>query len=422
MAADEEPKLTSPNPAFYRWVVLFLTTGAQSCMSNIAFGVAAVVPFLSTAFSLTKTQVGLLGGAVNLGVALTSFQMGRIVDLYGERVVLTLGLLGTSLFIMVAAAAANSFLSFFVLLLCTGCFAASLTPAGGKAIVKWFPPSQWGFALGVRQTGVPIGGFVAALLLPFLAIVSGWRTALVAAGIIGAAGSVLFFLFYKERSREQKYTRQNNLSNDKNHPSSTHRNIFDNKYIWLSACMGTTFVGSQFILITYMQLFVHEEVGYPISLASKFLVIVQVGGVAGRILWGVISDTLFSNARRPALMTIGFLAGFLALVMLLVGPRTPFWLLSIITFFLGFTAIGWNGLYVALISELVNSDQAGTAIGFGITIIQLGVLFFPPIFGLLIDLTGSYKASWVLLCLLGLLGALLVSRVQELKNPPINLS
>lgn len=387
-------------------------------MSNIAFSAAAVVPFLSTAFNLTKTQVGLLGGAVNLGVALTSFQMGRMVDLYGERVVLTLGLLGTSLFIMVAAAA-NSFLSFFVLLLCTGCFAASLTPAGGKAIVKWFPPSQWGFALGARQTGVPIGGF-AALLLPFLAIVYGWRTALVAAGNIGATGSILFFLFYKERSLEKECSRQND--HDKNRPVSAHRNIFDNKHIWLAACMGTTFVGSQFILITYLQLFVHEEVGYPISVASKFLVMVQLGGVAGRILWGVISDTLFSNARKPALMAIGFLAGFLALAMLFVGPRTPFWLLSIITFFLGFTAIGWNGLYVALLSELVNSDQAGTAIGFGITVIQLGVLFFPPTFGFLIDLTGSYKASWVLLCLLGLLGALLVSRVQELKNPPINSS
>lgn len=111
MPADEEPKkLISANPAFYRWVVLFLTTGAQSCMSNIAFGVAAVVPFLSTAFSLTKTQVGLLGGTVNLGVALTSFQMGRIVYLHGERVMLTLGLLGTSLFIMVASATTTSLL------------------------------------------------------------------------------------------------------------------------------------------------------------------------------------------------------------------------------------------------------------------------------------------------------------------------
>ena len=36
------------------------------------------------------------------------------------------------------------------------------TTWGSKAIVKWFPPQRRGLAMGIRQTGIPIGGALAS--------------------------------------------------------------------------------------------------------------------------------------------------------------------------------------------------------------------------------------------------------------------
>ncbi|MEW6275234.1 MAG: MFS transporter, partial [Bacillota bacterium] len=161
----------------------------------------------------------------------------------------------------------------------------------------------------------------------------------------------------------------------------------------------------------------HEEMGYPVLVASKFLALVQLGGVIGRISWGAISDTLFGSSRKPVLLLVGLLAATLALMMLLVTPKTPSWWIAAIVFLLGFTAIGWNGLFVALIAELAGGPaNAATAIGLGMNTNQIGKVLLPPLFGLLVDTTGSYRLSWIFLSALGFAGVIFVSRVRERKT------
>lgn len=412
---NERKENEDRNPGTYRWAVLFLTTLAQSCNSMIIYGVATIAPFLVIALNLSKFQVGLTSVAANIGIALTALVLGRMVDVRGEKPLLVLGILGAGLFIILASLVAASFALFFIFLLFTGALAAAVTPAGGKAIVKWFPVLQLGFALGIRQTGVPVGGVLASLLLPYLAICRGWQTALVGAGIIGIAGGILFYLFYKERS-EEKPAAAGNLP-EQTPVAGGYRKVLANQNIWMAAGMAMCFVGSQFILITYIQLFLHEEIGHSLPVASKFLTLVQLGGMVGRISWGFFSDHFLRGTRKPALLTIGFFVSFLALTMLLITPQTPLWLIAIIVFLLGFTAIGWNGLYVALLAELAGGEEnAATAIGFGMNTNQIGVLMFPPLFGYLVDISDSYRLSWLFLAGLGLAGTFFASRIKETKT------
>lgn len=413
---NEQKENDDRDPGAYRWLVLFLTTLAQSFNSMIIYGVATLAPFLVIALNLSKFQVGLTSVAANIGIALTALVLGRMVDVRGEKPLLFLGILGASLFIVLASlAAAASFVLFFVFLLFSGTLAAAVTPAGGKAIVKWFPVSQLGFALGIRQTGVPVGGVLASLILPYLAICWGWQAALGGAGIIGIIGGLLFYLFYKERSGE-------NPAAAGNLPEQTpvaggYRKVLANQNIWMAAGMAMCFIGSQFILITYIQLFLHEEIGYSLPVASKFLTLVQLGGMIGRITWGFFSDHFLRSVRKPALLAIGCLVVFLALTMLLITPQTPLWVIAIIVFLLGFTAIGWNGLYVTLLAELAGGEKnAATAIGFGMNTNQIGVLMFPPLFGYLVDISDSYRLSWLFLAGLGLMGTFFASRIKEAKT------
>lgn len=87
-------------------------------------------------------------------------------------------------------------------------------------------------------------------------------------------------------------------------------------------------------------------------------------------------------------------------MMLPLSQSTPLWIIGLMTWVFGFTGVGWNGVFVTMLSEIAGKDQAGTAVGIGLTLLQIGVLTITPTFGFIVDLSGSYDVSWIGLSLL----------------------
>ncbi len=388
----------------YRWVILSVTTLTQATIALIAQGIGTLAPFLITGLGLSKTQVGFAGGAVNVGMTLTALLAGRAVDTWGEKRVLVTGGLATGAAVVLASFS-NTFMVLIVLLMFTGVWAATSTPAGSKAIMTWFPFSQRGLALGIRQTGVPLGGMVAALLIPPIAISFGWKIAMGVIGLGPILGAALCQVAYKDHPLE--------VGLGKAAKSRKWTELLRNKEIWLVSLTAITYIAAQFTIVTYLVLYLHDKTGFSVALASLFLALVQFGGMVGRIFWGYISDAFFQGARKPVLALIGIMAIVMALTMLALTPQTPIWIIGLATFLFGFTAIGWNGVYITLLSEVAGSDQAGTAVGLGLTLLQLGVLVFPPLFGLMVDYSGSYEMSWIGLSMLMAVGVGILGFVKE---------
>jgi len=358
---------------------------------------------------MSKAQVGLAVGAINLGIAFTAILFGKLTDLFGEKKILVTGGVMAGLSIMIASQS-PSFGVLLGLLLLTGLWSASSTPAGSKAIMTWFPYSMRGFAIGVRQTGVASGGFLAALILPVVAIHSNWRWSLIFAGAISIVTALVCMLLYRE-------SKQPSPDAPIKHPKPAKiKTMLRNKSILWASIGATAFVGAQFIIIGYIQLFLQSRLSLPVAITAYFLAIAQLSGVAGRILWGVISDRYWAGARKPVMMIIGMIIALMSLSMLLIRPGVPLWLVAVDIAVFGFSAIGWNGIWIALLSELVDKDHSGTAVGMGMTVLQIGVLIFPFLFGWLIDWFGSYAVSWIGLFILMCLSLLIISRVRETRN------
>ncbi|WAH37718.1 MFS transporter [Alicyclobacillus dauci] len=398
-----------PRPSAYRWVVLSVTTISQTGTSFISQGVAAVIPFLVLQLKLNNTQVALTVSAVNIGMALTAILFGQLVDRVGEKKVLVGGGVMTG-FSVFAASLANSFALLLGLLLITGLWAASSTPAGSKAIMSWFPYSMRAFAIGIRQTGVAGGGFLAALILPAIASRYNWRDAFMTASIAAVAVSfVCWFVYREDTTRERKQPKGDD-------PPRKHSNIhslFRNRSLWYISVGTTAYMGAQFVLLGYTQLFLHDNVNISIHWSAFVLALTLLAGVFGRVLWGIISDRFFSGARKPVMLLIGVIMAIASLAMLLVHRGLPVWLVTVLFCCFGFSAIGWNGVWVTFVSELVGKEQSGTAVGLGMTVLQMGVLGFPLLFGSLIDRFHSYNVSWVVLFAIVCLGILTISRVRE---------
>ena len=72
----------------------------------------------------------------------------------------------------------------------------------------------------------------------------------------------------------------------------------------------------------------------------------------------------------------------------------PAWLVAVVVSLLGLGTMSWQGLYLALVSKIVGPGVAGVAIGMTNTVVFVGVVVLPPIFGFIADQTQSYEMAW----------------------------
>ena len=151
-----------------RRLVLAVGTLAQTSQAAFVAGLAVLAPDLRDRYDLSLTQVGVMLGVAGLGAVLTFLPWGLAADRIGERVTGTVGLVGAAA-ALAGAAFASSFSGLVVLLAVAGGSGASINTATGRAVTSWFARGTRGFALGVRQTSVPLGAFVAALGIPAIA-------------------------------------------------------------------------------------------------------------------------------------------------------------------------------------------------------------------------------------------------------------
>lgn len=373
----------------YRWAILGITTASQTTASILNQGMPPLAPFIQSEFSLSRAQVGLLNLALGLGSYLTVAISGRIIDRFGERaMLLACGII--SCFFAASMLLSHSFGATLVLLVLMGAGLAVSTPAGSKAVMAWFETRVRGTAMSIRQVGIPLGGMIASLILPTLAITFGWRQALTMGGVLALTGAAVAFLFYREPpSLEPAKTGVPRLV--------SFRDVLRNRNLWLISIYAIAMISAQFTFTLYLVVFSTERLGLSAVAAGELLALAQGVAVGARIGWGVVSDKVFGGDRRASMAIVAAIAGVSSIGFSFLHAGVPLSLLIGGTILLGSSAIGWNGLYITAVSEQAGQAAAGTALGLSLMVAQVGVLVFPPLFGLVADATGSYQPSWLML-------------------------
>ncbi|HZU07625.1 MAG TPA: MFS transporter [Chloroflexota bacterium] len=370
--------------------MLAVAVAAQLGCSYIHQGLPALAPLLQAEWALSRAELGVLAGAMSVGVLLLSAAAGGLVDRLGERPLLIAGPLGVAAATFLASLSPSP-LALTLSLAIAGAFLATGGPAGGKAMLVWFPTRIRGFAMGLRQTSVPLAGVVAGLTLPLLAASLGWRGALGAGALLAALAALLVALVYREPPTPAIAGRAEHTG-----PGAL-RALLRDRSLLATIALGPVLVTGQWTIVPYLGLYLYERFGWPVAIAAGYLALAQAGGVLGRIGWGLASDLVWRGRRKPVLALIppaGAL-GILALAFLPAGASPV--LVAVLALALGASVIGWNGLLLAFLAEQAGPARAGTAIGLGITVIFVSAVAIPPAFGWLVDRTGSYTVGWLVL-------------------------
>jgi MFS family permease len=125
----------------------------------------------------------------------------------------------------------------------------------------------------------------------------------------------------------------------------------------------------------------------------------------------VISDRVFATRRRPGL-AINALIGAVAFGGLRLGSLLP--TAPVLTVLVGIAAFGWVGLYLALVAEIGGARASGLLTGLAVIFSWGGILVGRPLFGLLLDVTDSYRLAWLALAALAAVVAVTLPHLQPL--------
>jgi MFS family permease len=389
-----------------RYEVLALFTAAMVGASLFIVATGALMTFFGSALHLSQTQLGLILSVQMVGsVGMTSVA-GLLTDRFGDKaIVLWSGIfMGVSL---IAASLVGTYAWLIFWLLMYGIGYAAVTPAGSHAIIFFFKKADRGFAMGVRQCGVPIAGVLGSILLPAIAAHFQYRGALAAAGALTIVACGAASALYREPQELQgeRISMRAMLA-------EMVQIARDPRLILLTVTSMVLICG-QFALIGFLTLTFVQEAGYALAVAVGLFTIAQVGAMLGRLSWGWMSDHLFGGSRTLPLAVVCLLVALIALAISETRTATPIWIGATIALALGFTAEGWLGLSVIGLAEIGGEEHCGSALGVGLTWTLLAAMLTPALFGAVAEAQGIAHAwRWLaLLQALGIIPALLGSSV-----------
>jgi len=410
--ASVSPVASVPGPLpRFRFVALGVVWSAYLVVFLSRLCVGPLSPFLKPAFDLSNAQIGGLTSATAVTYAPTLVLAGWLVDRIGVRRALVIGALVTGVF--VGAVALAPFYGVMLLLLgLSGLGCGFIYPSAVKAVMVWFPPQERATAIGVNQAAVNVSGILGAAIMPALALSVGWQAGFVAAVVVMAfAVCGLAAAVYRDPPSgiaswaagpagaastppvageiEQGLP---GVTGDERADRAAVRPgllaVVRSRDILLLGLAAMFLCMVEFAALAHLVLLLHLDWAYSVVAAAGLLALCQAAGALGKPLSGLVSDRLLGRRRKAPLLVLAGLRGLACAILALLGAGHT-GLLWVALVMLGVGAVGWGGLFGTLAGETVGPAAAGAAAGVTAAIDNIGIFIGPPLFGLIVDRTGS---------------------------------
>ena len=359
--------------------------------------VMVMAPVIRVDLAINAAQFGLFMSAYFAAQIVTALPAGIITDRLGVGWSLVLSMvliaLGISIF-----ATATVFEAGLLAMFTMGLGYTLVNPATAKGVLDWFPRRRRATAIGVKQLGVPLGGLLGAGAGALVVLVD-WRMVmaipLTAALITGA----VWIPFAQRPVRG---------SSDWASVWTDLRIVLGNRRLGIicGANAGINIGYSSFL--TFTALFIRDAAAASQTFAGLCFACAQVAATLGRVGYGVVSDTLFQARRKGVIVALLLVSFVFFASTLLVTPSWPAWALVGLVVALGGTIGAYAPLIIALSVESSEAHLSGATIGYNGLAWSAGGVIGPPLFGLILDSSGSYGQAWLVVGLIVLVAALVL--------------
>ena len=369
----------------YRWVILIIVYLSILAFTLIFQSIPPILPLIHSELHLTYTQSGLLMSLFSLPGIFVSLLGGFLSDRYGIRP------LGTGCFLLMIGGTLLVGLGMDLQVLelgrtIAGVGAFTLSVFLPKLLSQWFKGRELGFAMGVYNTGVPLGSVICFGLFGKIGSLWGWRLPILLTGIYLAITFILFLTLYRLPPSPE-------IREDK--PLSIYKSLkgmglpiwmVGLSWLWFNAAFTSfaTFAPDLFLQKHYTieqsglligipllgSLFFSTPIGYLVDRFKHQEWFIGTGGIALAVL------TLFFNFSSSFLLLVILMGIFSAMIPAPIYSLPP---------------------------EMLKTENVGLGFGVISTCSSIGLFVAPYLVGKVKDITGSYGWSFILISIFSLL-------------------
>jgi len=345
-----------------------------------------MAPVVKEDLSLSFAQFGFVVTAYSVGQITGSLPAGHLADRLGVGWALVVAHVFLICGAILLTQTTNLWLALAAMLI-TGWGYSIVNPSTAKGVFVSFPRSRRGTAMGIKQTGVPLGGVIAAILGAF-ATNGAWHwITVVVAGITIAGAFCCLLIVEKPQPRERtasssRFGTLGEVVKDLNFGRFVLSNMLYN-------------VGQQ-NFFAYLTLFIREAAQASQEFAGLCYGAAQTSSVIGRLGWGTLSDFLFKGRRKGLTVAIGIVSAILLAAMAAIDTRAGVTLALALSLLLGVTVASYAPLMQTMAVEGVQPRLSGSATGYTLVGTYVGSIGGPPLFGWVVDITGQFDSGWYL--------------------------
>ena len=375
-------------------VSIVATLAIQALASMAVFAPPVFAPVAAPELGIEAAWAGVSTSLIYLAAILSALASGGFIARLGpirtSQVCLVFSAVGM-------AAMASGFLPLVALgALLLGIGYGGLTPASSVVLNERTPPNWLALVFSIKQTGVPIGGALAGVLVPPMMVSIGWRGAALA---IGAGCLVLVALVQPVRADTDR-ERNRNARLGRIRLREPMRLVWSVRELREMALASFTYSGMQMCLGSYLVVCLHEVADASVSAAGAALSTAMAGAVVGRIGWGIVADRFVAPRTMLGLLGVGMSVA--AFAMPLVGAQWPWLAILALSLVFGATAVGWNGVYLSQVALVAPPGRAADATGASLAMTYLGVFTMPLLIWGVVQLGFGYGWGFVLVGLCSL--------------------
>ena len=383
--------------------VLAVTTGTQVLTTLGALALAAVAPKAAAELRISPALIGYQVAIVYFGALLAALFGGDVLRRVGATRTSQAGLALVALGCIVSTLGSLTAIALGAWIIGLGYGVTN--PAASHLLTRAAIQRNMNLVFSLKQSGVPIGGVISGALLPPITLAFGWKAGLWTCAALAAVLALALAPVQRRWDTDRSRAPFGN-------PLASVALVWQRPVLRWIAISSFAYSGVQLCLTGFLVTYLVTEGGLSLLAAGTILSITHASGAAGRLVWGWIADRLRSGSA--ALIANGALAIVGSLATAAISLGWPAWAIAAVTMVFGFSAIGWNGVFIAVIARQSAPQEVGMATGGTLVFTYAGVIAGPSIFGALHHYAGfTYGASYALLALVTAAGVACVVQARR---------
>lgn len=346
-------------------------------------------------FGFHATEIGIAFSAFSYPYLVGQLTGGWMVKQWGARL---------SLFICGCVVALSTIytgfitglITLFIARLLLGCGEGPTFSAATAAMRNWYPTHRFGFIQGITHSASRFGGAVAPPLVAWFIILDGWRAAFYVCGGLSLLWAILWYVFYRNDPHQHPAMSAEDLKDLPPPSIVTRQSKIPFKALgkrmlpvtMVDFCYGWML----WVFISWLPLFFQNVHGLNLKNSALLAGLTMAAGVVGDTLGGMISDHILVKTGRKRLARNLFIAisfcmgGTFLLGTLFTSDLTTISILLCLSFFSMELICGT----IWAVPMDISRNYAGVAggmmnFGFG-----LAGIISPIVFGMVVDITGSW--------------------------------